>query len=84
MENPDTEVTEGAMERLADAGILAAFSKVVSVDRESDETNRHEPAVRSKVRSRRRNFYSVCGNKRVKYKIMKKLILYGEFSELIK
>ena len=33
LENPDTEVTEAAMERMADAGIPPSFSKAVSADR---------------------------------------------------
>lgn len=33
LENPDTEVTGVAMERLADAGIPASFPETVSADR---------------------------------------------------
>lgn len=33
LENPDTEVTEAAMERMADVGIPASFSEAVSADR---------------------------------------------------
>lgn len=33
LENPDTEVTEAAMERMADVGIPASFSETVSADR---------------------------------------------------
>lgn len=33
LENPDTEVTEVAVERMADAGIPASFSEAVSADR---------------------------------------------------